>query len=283
MDYVVSAENITYYHWQLELLIESFKINQCENDLTVLLAENVDEPIHKPYFKNVFDHKKTFSHVNIGKNKGYSKLNELYGVLWSLNSNQLKSPFVMMPADMVLREPLNLNLSENYAEFIFYPNPFLTIELAEKEVGQFWEWTKKPKSTYEKNWIPVSSLFISSQIPTQFFEFVIKRIELFAVQQLLAGKQIWDKTNHLALASVLSEYADKIVCRGDYSMVSSMMESTNSPFISYTDGLLPDFHKSMFNYPVSFGNPIKILSETFPTQNSYYLSVLAQKSLVNQN
>ena len=40
MNYFVNSENHPYYHWQLELLIESFKYNKCEESLLITVAEN---------------------------------------------------------------------------------------------------------------------------------------------------------------------------------------------------------------------------------------------------
>ena len=45
MQYFVSAENSSYFYWQLELLIESFLMQGMEKDLVIGLAENEDQKI----------------------------------------------------------------------------------------------------------------------------------------------------------------------------------------------------------------------------------------------
>ena len=43
MDYFVSAEDTVYHHWQLELLIESFKLSNLADKLVIAVAQNDDD------------------------------------------------------------------------------------------------------------------------------------------------------------------------------------------------------------------------------------------------
>lgn len=280
MEYFVSVENHPYYCWQLELLIQSFKENCCENDLAVILSQsNAPQNIGK----NLLEHKRLYGYQNIGDVRGYKPLNQIYTLFWALQAKQISQPFVWMQPDMVLRSPLDISFS-NYPEFVFYPDPFFTLKKAEKEIGPFQDWLQK---NYVLNWIPIGSLVACHQIPPEFFELVAKRTELLVVKQLMNNQRVSNKTMNVALATILSDHVENIFCRGDYSLVSAAMDGTNSPIISYEHGIPPDFHKSMFAYPppayVSFGDPIKILSETFPTPNAHYISMLAGKNLHSRN
>lgn len=278
MEYFVSTENHPATSWQLELLIQSFKEHNCEDKLKIVLSESNAIP---NIGKNLIEHKNIFGYFNIGEIKGYKPLNQFYNLCWALQAKQISQPFTFMQTDMVLRSPLNIHFS-NYPEFVFYPDPFFTLEKAEEEIGPFQKWLK-----IKLQWVPVGSLFVAHQIPNDIFNLVAKRAELFALRQLMDGREISNKTVNVALASVFSEHSDNIFCRGDYSLVSSIMDGTNTPVISYEHGIPPDFHKSMFLYPapsyVGFGDPIKILSEIFPTPNAHYVSILAGKNLQSRN
>ena len=282
MNYFVNSENHPYYHWQLELLIESFKYNKCEESLLITVAENDNT---KYNCNNFVNHKRLVGYQNIGKMRGYLPLNELYGLMWATASDQIQQPFALIQPDVVLRSPLDISFA-SYSELIFYPDPFFTLDLAAKEVGPFWEWTKKNKSDYESKWISLSSILVFSKIPIEIFQMVVKQAELFIVQQLINGQEIWKHTCRLALATIISEFADQISCRGDYSLVEEAMGGGNSYFISYEKGILPDFHKSMFSYLspnyVSMGDPLKILAEKSICPNAHYLSNLAKRTLANR-
>ena len=285
MEYFTSAENHSYYHWQLELLIESFKEIQLEKNIVVSLSKS--NSFQNPLFlNNIIKHKRIQGYENIGNIRGHDPLNKLYSLLWTLRSGLIKQPLFYLPTDVVIRSEPDIQFGE-YPEFVFYPDPFFTIDTAEKAVGPFWKWINKEKADYKQKWVPTNSLFAISNIPETFFHFVIHRAELFAVQQLLNNQPIWDQTIYLALATSLSDHIKNIYCRAEYSLMSNLLDGTNTPFISYAKGMLPIFHKSMFTYAniahASFGNPIQILSENFPSPNANHVSILARKSLNQAN
>jgi len=280
MEYFVSVESHPYYCWQLELLIESFKENKLSNALVVVMSE-LDAP--QNIGKNLIEHKRLHGYQNIGDARGYKPLSPIYNLFWTLQSKQLEQPFVYMQPDMVLRSEPNIQFS-NYPEFIFSPDPFFTFEKAEAEIGPFCKWLN---SDYSLNWLPLGSIFVANKIPIELFNLVAMRVELLAIKQLIDNKPISNLTIKTAFSTVLSDYSENISCHGDYSLVSDIMDGTNSSFISYENGLLPDFHKSMFLYSTSshiaFGDPIKILSNTSTTPNSHYVSILAGKNLQSRN
>jgi hypothetical protein len=282
MEYFVSFENEPCYHWQAELLIESFKRQNLDKDLLVTISDT-DLPMSQLFCRNLLSHERLICYENIGKIRQHPQLNQVYNLLWALLTKKISQPFVYFQSDMVLQNPINISFSE-YAEIIFYPDPFFTVNLAAKNVGSFWEWTGKTKLDYEQRWISLGSAIVFSQIPIELFSLIVHQAELFAAKQLMDGKEIWDQTVKLAMASVLSEYSSKIFCRGDYDLVSPVMAGHGSAFfISYSDGILPEFHKSMFTYPppnyVTMGDPIEILAETFPSPNANFLSNIAKSCL----
>lgn len=283
MDYFVTAENHPYYQWQIELLIESFKQTKCEKDLLVVLAEN--KKFNKPlFFKNISNNKRIIGFKNIGEKRGFVPLNQLFYMAWAFQFGKIKQPFAVIQPDMIFRKPISIEFKD-YPECVFYPDPFFTIDTVIKNVGPFWEWANKSKSEYATRWIPLGSIFVLNNIQNNFFELVISRAELLCTYQLMTQGKIWEKTIQLAISLTLSDLVDNVFSRGDYSLVSPILGGTDTAFISYENGLLPDFHKSMFAYAtknlVSFGNPLQILSQNFSTPNAHYVSVIAEKYLKN--
>lgn len=280
MEYFVTCENHPYYSWQLELLIESFKNIGCQNDLLISLS-HTDASMN--YGSNLIAHNRINGFENIGVRRGCNQLNKIYNLLWSLQAGHIKQPLVYMQPDMVLRNPVVVEFVNLYPEFLFYPDPFFTFEQAEKEIGPFSKWLNK---NYKLQWIPISDFFIINKIPIELFVFIINRAELLAMHQLMENRPIHKNTVRAAFATSFSEYIENIFCRGDYSLVSQILDGINSPVISYEKGLLPDFHKLMFSYQapayISFGDPIKILSELYPTPNALYISKIATKKLQNR-
>lgn len=277
MEYFVTCESHPYYAWQLDLLIESFKNVGCQSDLLVSLSYT-NAPAN--YGPNLATHARVNGFENIGSRRGCDQLNRIYNLLWSLQAEHIKQPLTYMQPDMVLRNPIVPEFTNLYPEFLFYPDPFFTFEQAEKEIGPFSKWLNK---NYKLQWIPMSDFFVINKIPIELFTFIIKRAELLAMYQLMEGRPIHEHTVRTAFATSFAEYVENIFCRGDYSLVSPMLDGTNSPVISYEKGLLPEFHKLMFSYTapayVSFGDPIKVLSELYPTPNALYISKMATKNL----
>lgn len=282
MEYFVSAENTPYYHWQLELLIESFKYHKYENQLLVGLA-SVNAPANKAFCRNLYTHKKVFAHRNIGEARGYSGLNRTYSLSWAVEFKILSQPFAYIASDVVLRHPLNFPLVGTVPEIVFDPDPFFTVATIKEEVGPFWEWFDKPKSYYETKWIPLGPIMVFNQIPPTLFQRTCFLAELIALQQLLAGKPIWKHTDKLAWVVNLADYVGQIQLRGDYTLASNMLGGDDAPFINYEHGLPPVFNKTMFQYMppnyVSFGDPFEVLSAHAPSPAAHFISQLAQSSL----
>lgn len=282
MEYIVSAEKSPFHQWQLELLIESFKVNNCQDDLLVCLSET-ELPIHPAFWRNISKHPRVFAHENIGSSRGYKGLNFVYDVLWAIKNKLIKQPFCHVPTDMVLKTIPNFKFIEKNPEIVFSPSPFFTFELAETNVESFWEVTNKTKEYYETNWMPLGPIVAYNNIPDIVFERSFILAERLVLKQILNNKPIWKDTVKLALAINLSDFIGKIRFRGNFDLVMNMLQVGNAPFIHYEHGMPPTFNKSMFLYNppnfASFGDPLVVLSQNSPTENAHFLSKLAQNSI----
>lgn len=292
MEYFVSTENTTYYHWQLELLIESFKHHNCHDNLLVALAENQCE-IEKHFSRNIVKQKdvkkrdvsRVYGHDNIGRIRGFNPLNELYSMYWSLQYGMLQQPFAWIKPHMVLKN--QIRKQEEYPSVTFSFDPFFTFQKVRESIGPFWEWVYKSESHCEKNWIPAGSVFVFNKIPVMLFERVIVLAEALATRQLADGKEIWNQTTKLAWILNLLDFVPKINLSVDYHMTENMLGGGDIHFVDYDHGLPPVFNKSQFSYAppacFSFGDPIRVLSEHAPSPNSHYMSELAKINLQSRS
>lgn len=283
MDYLVSIENTPKFQWQAELLIESFKHHNRQDDLVVALAK-ANAPAQPAFCHNLFDHPRLWPHQNIGEIRGFLPLNQLYALSWGLQFGKVRQPLTLLSPDVLLYHTNNLRITGDLPEVMFSPDPFFTPDFAEEAVGPFWEWFGRKKEYYEDQWLPSGPVMIFDNIPQVVFERAIWVTEKLALHQLYEGrKEIWDQTVKLGWAINLTDYVGQIMMRGDYSLTTTMVESNYTPFINYEHGLPPAFNKSMFTYQppayASFGDPFEILAANAPTPTAHFMSNLAKINL----
>ena len=107
MDYFVSIENTAYDLWQIELLIESFKLHNLQDSLLIGIAgESV------PLAKNLTEHKRKMCHE-------IHPFNSIYSVYAALYTGLLTEPFVLLHPDMLLLKPFQDDWKEN---IVFEPH-----------------------------------------------------------------------------------------------------------------------------------------------------------------
>lgn len=105
MKYFTSAENNPYFWWQLELLVESFKMQGIEDQLIIALADTEHSVALPPNMRDV----KVFGHKNYGAETGYKPINKPMSVWYARQGGILgeDEPFLVLDPDMLLAKPLN--------------------------------------------------------------------------------------------------------------------------------------------------------------------------------
>ena len=106
MNYFVSVEDSYYHSWQLELLMESFKVLGLEDNLYISVAQSDKEYLKNN--KNLALHSKKYIHKNIGRETGILKLNK-WGSLYTLIENKIISlPLTVLDPDTVIYEDIKI-------------------------------------------------------------------------------------------------------------------------------------------------------------------------------
>jgi hypothetical protein len=286
MEYFVSTDQRAYHDWQIELMIESFKAQGLENKLIITAAETNEQRYNKLH--NTLGHAKYFQHSNIGMQRGFSKLNELYSLAWCINNGKINYPIcIMQPHVVLFNKNYEINFPEGQASLNVAIDPFFTFQLANQKAGDFWQKQINTMNYYKDNWLPIGSLIFINNIPIEFINRTIAVAEYLIVEQIINKIPVWEDTVKLAWVINTIDFIGRININASYIYASSMNNGNITPFIDYNHGLSPHFNKSMFLYapPVcmSFGDPIETLLNCHSSPNADYMSELSNKIISSRN
>lgn len=251
MQYFVSAENTSYFYWQLELLIESFAMLGLEGDLVVGMAENDSQKIGG-FSSNLVRHANKFVHPNEGRHVGYLPLNRVGAVRYALAYGLLKFPFALIHADMVMRRPLDAP-AEDSPEVVL--NNFDDYSAAEEEMVKG-EIAGELASLAENRGVSQGDLpkvpFLSPPIVFNCSFESIADVFFSRLQTNMVGlaerkgpsfpceKAAWELT--------LTESFQHCSVTGKYMSAPLLFDSDDSNFIHYRTGIPPVFHKRFYRY-----------------------------------
>lgn len=279
MQYFVSAENSSYFYWQLELLIESFLMQGMEKDLVIGLAENEDQKI-RGYSSNLVKYGTKFMIPNEGREAGYLPLNRISSVRYALATGALKLPFVMIHSDMVLRNPVSL--SEDDARYGVVVNNFDDYPRKENEmvaeevdllVGRVAEDRKVDPKDITR--IPFFSAPVVFNEPMEYFsDRFFGKVQAYELG-LLERKGAGFPCERAAFEMTLAESFQHVGIKGMFMSAPMMYEGEDINFIHYRSGIPPVFHKKYFKYEqgtfyASMG-PYETIMEHNPTVNTNYV------------
>jgi len=268
MNYFVSIENTNYFRWQIELLIESFKMLDLQDNLIIAVAAN-DEPALKDYSRNFISHQSKFVHNNIGAERNCLNLNKIYAITSAIQNNLLKMPFMLIHPDMMIMKPYYHNHEEN---LIFDQNNMFETEnviaIKNKLFSQLAEGQQPPA------WVSLGNCMSFNNIEKEFFLDVAQNMEyLHKTHPESKGK-----IENAAWMIALYKHHSKIKLRRDFLESPLFSNDINSCFLHYKHGLPPKFNKRFFpmkppRYESYGGSPYEVLLNNNPTK----LTAFAQK------
>lgn len=264
MQYFVSIENTSYFYWQVELLIESFKRRKLEDKLVIAIAENND-PKWLQYSKNIIAHQNKFIHHNVGAEKGYKPLNRIFSIVTALNAGILKEPFALIHADMILKNPLKEpqhNVTIQHPEAKSFPE----IEKYVEEVAAIKQVSRKELPEF----LCIDGTVIFKEMPELFYKRVWQREE-----ELLAEHGPEWPCEKAAWSLALYDVMGFVTVRFDYLDGVLLEHQVEPNFIHYKHGLPPVFHKKYYKLDKEFSlnadDPFDCLLAHNPTSLSDFL------------
>lgn len=290
MQYFVSAENTSYFYWQLELLIESFNILGMGDSLVVALAENDSQKVGG-FSHNLVKHERKFLHPNEGRDLGYLPLNRVSSIRYALAYGILKFPFVLVHADMLIRRPV-ADPSEEAPSVIlnnFDDYPPAEEEAVKAEIKEGLERLAEDRNIPFDE-LPAVPFFSAPVVFNESFE-SISEVFFSRLQNNMASmvdrrgpsfpceKAAWELT--------LSESFQHCSVLGRFMSAPLLFDSDNSEFVHYRTGIPPVFHKKFYRYEdgtyLAGQGPYDTLMEHNPTVGTDFVQGVIKSYVKNRS
>lgn len=252
MDYFVVAENKPYHHWQLELLIESFKLHNLQDKLFIVLQES-KEPPFADFTYNLSTIKRIL-HVP-------TDCHPVAALIYALNNKLIEQQFAIFHPDMLLHKPL----PESDKNLVLQLGPATD---GNKDIARYIVEKKRFNVDVKDIWVPVGDLKICN-LPVAFFDRLL----------------YWNGVDATAAWQyAILEYYGHIYIEGSYDFVSTLAENDPKAVIHYSQGLPPVFAKQMFTYKDGFaqGDLFETILQNGHTKAMVYMQDVAKSYLKNK-
>jgi hypothetical protein len=276
MQYFVSAENSSYFYWQLELLIESFLMHGLEDKLVIGLAEN-NNPKIRGFSSNLVNYGTKFIHENEGEKAEYLPINRVESIRHALAYGILKYPFVLIHADMILKNPISLDGEEDFGIIV---NNLEELENDQNSIKNaldpFLDKLADERSVEKKD-LPVLPLFsfpIVFNKPSEFVSDVFFSKLQMNMIEILKEKGSKFPCERAAWELTLIETFQHCSIKGKFLSASMMSDIDEMNFIHYKTGVPPVFHKKFFKFDQGAyhgDGPYEVLMDHNPTINTNYV------------
>lgn len=273
MEYLVSIEDSSYHWWQVELLIESFKLRGLQDQLVVAVAPTRDS---KPrnFTRNLRAHQRKFSHPNYGRAKQCLPLNKSYAAQVALENGEISQPFCLIDPDMALVRPVP-DPVENITFALRWPFTVEYLDAHGVDVRPHLAKILEDRNLPARDlWLPVGSVTTFRDVPLDLFRRAVYWAErLETDRQIKTGEaESWWETPRAGWAVAMLDYYGGLTFRGvaDYEM--TLVENrADASFVHYQHGLPPVWGKNMYTYvpPDAFcmggPTPFEVMLEHNPT------------------
>lgn len=279
MQYFVSAENSSYFYWQLELLIESFLMQGMEKNLVISLADNNQQKI-RGFSNNLVKYGNKFMHENEGQELDYLPINRINALRHVIENKLIKFPFTLIHADMILKNPILVD--EKDEEFGIIINNYDDISdsernaIKEENKPAIQKLAKDRKIDFEK--IPAIPFFSAPVVFNKSFEYIAPLFFARLHDNLINILKKQGKTfpcEKAAWELTITESFQHCSVKGEFLAAPLLFENEQVNFIHYKSGIPPVFHKRFFDFKqgIYFNGqgPYEALLEHNPTVNTNFL------------
>jgi len=248
--FITIVENVPFYQWQIELLIQSFKTYNLQDDLYVfLIGEN-----NKMFFKNIDQFENLYYIKENSKRFGFNYF-DFYESIIYFKQNNPDEDFCIIDPDCIL--------NKNDFSFFNDKNIFYQAEIIKKDYID-----KALVGLILKTVQQICSVFyFSKDISIDFFKKSLYATEEFIIEIL--------KTNEIDVVASdynIFKYGLLLVAILDEKTISASFDSVIFPqnnhsdaiFLSYKHSIMPFFKKNDFKFD---RNNIIIMHPESPFEN----------------
>jgi hypothetical protein len=260
MNYFVSIENSSYHGWQIDLLIESFKVLGLEDNLYISEARSDREYITN---KNFLNHNKKYVHENIGRKADLLKLNKWAALYTLVENNTIKLPLTVLDPDTVIYKETEIQNEQ----LIFSIDPSFVYN---KRYSKLVKMSEENKD----KWPNIGEVLIFNDLPFNFFKDVIAFLQITGLDP---RKYQADK---VALFAAMCKHKVERVT-GSNEIEGDLIDRLGN-IISYRHGVNPMFNKKLYknngmNFSMAADSPINLLSKMDYTPSLEYVSKVAKR------
>jgi len=276
MNYITGIDNTPYYHWQTELLIESFRMQNMEDKLWIGI-NNPQLPAIEKFTKNLKSHKNKF----FFENKLNSDTNRIYAILLAIRNKVIEPPFTLIDSDMVLMKPID-PISEFIADISFHTRE--SDEILKKHLSPEVEKILNSYQIKKENvqWMPLGKTLVFNSADEKLLLKALwwaeNLFEKFKDTGLDLERAAWTMAFH--------EYLFKYKFKNEFYEVTLFHNDVEAPFLHYNQGLPPDFVKRNFTYEKASygflspdGTPYAAILKNNPTTTTNHLQKVVKSYL----
>ncbi len=241
MEYFVAIQNSFYFHWQIELLIESFKLQGLQDKLWIAISDH-DKLVSSNCTRNLLEHPNKMLFKCDLENQFLHPLHALYS---ALVSKQLKQPLTIIHSDMIMVEPLEVPITN-----LVFSADYYWQDLVRKdniEIKTLLSDIEKIKSDLadhpvKLDLLPMGGIVQCRDLPLGFFERLLQWGSRLS-QKL--DKAHWKYVHRLAWMFTFYDYLGGVSFTGK-NLESTMIDDSVYSFVHYSFGLPPVFTKKYF-------------------------------------
>jgi hypothetical protein len=280
MEFFVGIENKTYYHWQIELLLESFIQNNLQDKLLIASVTSENQ-INKKYTRNLENHKRIYQISKINYDIIYPKFAILKALGNSLNYKLISQPCTYLESSSVILKPDEIKIA-NESNIVVVKDPIYEKIFFDIVISDWFKFEDKNKTSFNEFFPAIGCAIILNKIPKSFFIRLVSVCKMLIEYQLLKSNYVHALTDKLAWAITISEYTNKLKVQ-EKELAAFLHTNEENVFLDYHHGIPPFFHKSMYKFDppryFSFGDPYQTLMNCQMSMNTKTLAALAEKSL----
>ena len=258
MRYFVGIENRAYHHWQIELLIESFRMLKMDERLIIGVGDC--DPGPEPFdIRNLVGHKNKIAHEQ-------QQAHSLYAMIAALENGILTQPFAYIHPDMLMVKPLVLDDENSNITYHKINYPDEKMEITRKLFSD-----KLP-------WLSMGGVVVFQNTPMSYFYAAWNRAKQFLEKAENAPFMRHCDPIRGGLIAAFYDHSKTLNAQASY------FESTlwhynldHACFLHYRHGLPPLFSKThYYKIPgevilLADKDPYKVLLNNNPTLATNYM------------
>lgn len=258
MDYLVVAPHTPFYHWQISLLLQSFRGHGMEENLVILLLSD-SSPQHSTFYNSFGNHSRL--HIMRFACDQHPEILRANGIRHAVNAGLVTSPFVFIPPWCLLRSPMarpQANITFSFSADFDFPR-LDTFGISSDAIQR--------RMHNQRRWLPTGEIVAFDEVGDDFFNKVVSHAELLAFDSIRDGLKKGEEDYPRALcragiAFTALESSQRYTFDTTRHLECTLKEhDANANFINYFYGYPPSFSRCFYpgsgDQLMAYGSPFQ--------------------------